>query len=138
MSQPHNGANTFIRYHPYFLFTFHDWNFLIKTREIASAKYMKIQAFAIHTLYNEILRKARNLLQIRENIIIESHPFYHLICYWFSWGWSKKSFFLKKNIKMANSKKMSFSKSPILKNFVKLLWIGPWVGLDWLMQRTLM
>ena len=23
-------------------------------------------------------------------IKIESHPFYHIICDWFSWGWSKK------------------------------------------------
>ena len=38
------------------------------------------------TLYNVILRIARNLLETRENIKIESHPFYHIICDWFSWG----------------------------------------------------
>ena len=30
---------------------------------------------------------------------------------------AKKIFFLKKNFKMADSKKLKFSKSPILKNF---------------------
>ena len=37
------------------------------------------------------------------------------------------------NSKMADSKKLSFSKSPILKNFfVKISWIGPWVSrIDW-------
>ena len=34
----------------------------------------------IGTLYNDILRIARNLLETRENIKIESHPFYHIIC----------------------------------------------------------
>ena len=51
------------------------------------------------TLYNVILRIARNLLETRENIKIESHPFYHIICDWFSWGSSKKQqqhFFEKK------------------------------------------
>ena len=43
-----------------------------------------------HTLYNIILRIARNFLETRENIKIESHPFYHIICDWFSWKWSKK------------------------------------------------
>ena len=33
----------------------------------------------MHTLYNVILRIARNLLETRENIKIESHPFYHII-----------------------------------------------------------
>ena len=32
------------------------------------------------TLYKIILRIARNLLEIKENIKIESHPFYHMIC----------------------------------------------------------
>jgi hypothetical protein len=32
------------------------------------------------TLYNVILRIARNLLETRENIKIESHPFYQIIC----------------------------------------------------------
>ena len=38
------------------------------------------------TLYNAILRIARNLLETRENIKIESHSFYHIICDKFSWG----------------------------------------------------
>ena len=65
------------------------------------------------TLYNIILRIARNLLETRENIKIESHPFYHIICDWFSW----ECFFLKKTSKMADSKKMSFSIPPILNIF---------------------
>jgi hypothetical protein len=46
--------------------------------------------FLMITLYNVILRISRNLLETRENIKIESHPFYHIICDWFSWGSSKK------------------------------------------------
>ena len=34
----------------------------------------------IYTLYNVILRIARNLLETRENTKIKSHPFYHIIC----------------------------------------------------------
>ena len=41
-------------------------------------------------LSNAILRIARNLLETRENIKIESHSFYHIICDKFSWGSSKK------------------------------------------------
>ena len=44
-----------------------------------------------HTLYNTILRIARNLLETRENIKIESHSFYHIICDKFSWRSSKKN-----------------------------------------------
>ena len=36
------------------------------------------------TLFNVTLCIARNLLETRENIKIESHPFYHMICDWFS------------------------------------------------------
>ena len=32
-----------------------------------------------HSLYNVILRIARNLLETRENIKIKSHPFYHIL-----------------------------------------------------------
>ena len=42
----------------------------------------------ILTLYNDILRIARNLLETREKIQIESHSFYHIICDRQSWGWS--------------------------------------------------
>ena len=52
----------------------------------------------VHTMYNELLRIARNLLETRENIKIESRSFYHIICCWFSWGLSN-FFFLKKNPK---------------------------------------
>ena len=58
-------------------------------------------------LYNVILRIARNLLETRENIKIESHPFYHIIFDWFSWGSTKKNFFWKKKIK--NHLLLSFS-----------------------------
>ena len=51
-----------------------------------------ISSRIIHTLYKVILRIARNLLGTRENIKIESHPFYHIICDWFSWGSRKKKF----------------------------------------------
>ena len=79
------------------------------------------------TLYNDILRIARNLLETRENIKIESHSFYHIICDWFSWGSSKKNFFLKKKSKMANFQNRQFSNF-----FVKIRWIGPWVRrIDW-------
>ena len=55
------------------------------------------------TLYNDIvLRIARNLLETRENIKIESHPFYHIICDWFSWGSSKKIFFCFIPIKISH------------------------------------
>ena len=71
-----------------------------------------------NTLYNAILRIARNFLETRENIKISTHPFYHINLGWFSWEWSKKKiFFLKKKFKMADSKKAHFSKSPILKIF---------------------
>ena len=47
------------------------------------------------TLYNKLLRIARNLLETRENIKIESRSFYHIICDWFSWGSSQR--FEKRN-----------------------------------------
>ena len=34
----------------------------------------------LDTLCNIILRIARNLLETMENIKMESHPFYHIIC----------------------------------------------------------
>ena len=77
------------------------------------------------TLYNELLRIARNLLETRENIKIESRSFYHIICGWFSWGSSKNFFFFWKKIqngrffKVAVFQNHQFSKSLILKI---LLW----------------
>ena len=59
-----------------------------------------------YTLYNAILRIARNFLETRENIKISTHPFYHINLGWFSWEWSKKNFFFsKKKFKMADSKR---------------------------------
>ena len=86
-----------------------------------------------HTLYNTILRTARNFLETRENVKISTRPFYHINLGWFSWEWSKKKFFFsKKKFKMADSKKAHFSKSPILKIFSRkslrsVLWL---VGLN--------
>ena len=45
-----------------------------------------------YTLYNAILRIARNFLETRENIKISTHPFYHINLGWFSLEWSKKKF----------------------------------------------
>ena len=45
------------------------------------------------TLYNVILRIARNFLETRENIKISTHPFYHINLDWF-W-WEEKIFFRK-------------------------------------------
>ena len=54
------------------------------------------------TLYNAILRIARNFLETRENIKISTHPFYHINLGWFSWEWSKIFFFFfsKKKFKI--------------------------------------
>ena len=74
----------------------------------------------IHTLYNAILRTARIFLETRKNIKISTHLFYHINLGRFSWEWSKKKkIFSKKKFKMADSKKAHFSKSPILKIFLK-------------------
>ena len=88
----------------------------------------------LSTLYNAILRIARNFLETRENITISTHPFYHINWGWFPWEWSKKKiFFSKKKFKMADSKKAHFSKSPILKNFfAKISQMGSWVSrIEW-------
>ena len=67
------------------------------------------------TLYNVILRIARNFLKTRENIKISTHPVYHINL---DWEWSKKLlFFFEKKIKMADSKKLSFSTLPVLNIF---------------------
>ena len=57
--------------------------------------------------YNVILRIA-SLLETKENIKIESHPFYHIICDWFLLGWSKKQKNLKKRIQNGRLKKTEF------------------------------
>ena len=48
----------------------------------------------IYTLYNIILSIARNLLETRENIKIESHPFYYIILTDFHGDLAKNSFLL--------------------------------------------
>ena len=59
-------------------------------------------------------RHTRNLLETRVIIKISAHPCYPTNVDWFSWEWSKK-----KNFKMSDSKKLRFSKLPILK---KISW----------------
>ena len=71
--------------------------FLIKRYYTGKKRYVLAQVE--RTLYNVILRIARNLLVTKENIKIESHPFYHIISDWFLWGWSKSFFFEKRNSK---------------------------------------
>jgi hypothetical protein len=71
--------------------------------------FLFCDGFNIPTLYNVILRIARNLLETKENIKIESHPFYDIICDWFSWGSSKIFiFFDKKKIQNGRLKKTEF------------------------------
>ena len=86
--------------------------------------------FASYTLYNAILRIARNFLETRENIKISTHPFYHVNLDWFSWEWSKKkNFSLKKKSKMAVFQKWPFFKiANSQKFFVKISQIRPWVS----------
>ena len=74
--------------------------------------------FVAHTLYNAILRIARNFLETRENIKISTHPFYHINLGWFSWEWSKKIyFFFEKKIQNGRLKKSSFFKIANSQNF---------------------
>ena len=76
----------------------------------------KIVSLDICTLYNDILRIARNLVETKENIKIESHSFHHIICDWFLLGWSRIFFFWKKKnpkwpiFKMAVFQNRQFSK----------------------------
>ena len=86
------------------------------------------------TLYNTILRIARNFLETRENIKISTHPFYHINLGWFSWEWSKKIyFFFEKKIQNGWLKKSSFFKIANSQNFfVKISQIRPWVSrIEW-------
>ena len=87
-----------------------------------------------YTLYNTILRIARNFLETRENIKISTHPFYHINLGWFSWEWSKKKiFFFEKKIQNGRLKKSSFFKIANSWNFfAKISEIGPWVSrIEW-------
>ena len=54
-----------------------------------------IQKWYWPTLYNAILRLARNFLETKENIKISTHPFYHVNLDWFSWEWSIKNITVK-------------------------------------------
>ena len=78
------------------------------------------------TMYNAILRIARNFLETRENIKISTHPFYHINLGWFSWEWSKKFFFengrFKKNCQfwgLAILKISVFLSRPFWKKFLQ-------------------
>ena len=86
------------------------------------------------TLYNTILRIARNFLETRENIKILTHPFYHINLGWFSWEWSKKKiFFFEKKNQNGRLKKSSFFKIANSQNFfAKISQIRPWVSrIEW-------
>ena len=95
---------------------------------------LPLYVFAVYdTLYNVILRIARNFLETRENIKISTHPFYHINLEWFSWEWSKKKKKFEKKILNGRRKKTEFFKiANSQKNFVKISQIGPWVSrIDW-------
>ena len=64
--------------------------------------------FIEHTLYNELLRIARNLLEIRENIKIESRSFYV----------SHNLWLIFMGIKQKNWPILKMAVSPILKKFL--------------------
>ena len=82
------------------------------------------------TLYNAILRIARNFLETRENIKISTHPIYHINLDWFSW---EKIFFFEKKIQNGRLKKSSFFKiTNSLNFFAKIYQMGPWVSrIEW-------
>ena len=82
------------------------------------------------TLYNAILRIARNFLETRRIIKISTHPFYHVNLDWFSWEWSKKKFFFgKKKSKPDGFQSWPFFKIANSQNFfVKISQIRPWVS----------
>ena len=67
----------FITLHKARIVLVYDWNHYFGLGPIPKPKPKLAD-----TLYNVILRIARNLLETRENIKIESHPFYHIICDW--------------------------------------------------------
>ena len=74
--------------------------------------HLSIYVLVLRTLHNLILRIARNFLETMENIKnILPYKFGPILM-----GIKqKKKFYLKKKINIADSKKMRFSKSPILK-----------------------
>ena len=81
------------------------------------------------TLYNIILRIARNFLETRKNFKILTHPFYHTNLDWFSWEWSKKNFFLRKDSKWLTQTTTTTKSWAI---FAKILQVGFSVNrIDW-------
>ena len=110
------------------------WSESKKLSEIKPPVYIKKRANHLLTLYNAILRIARNFLETRENIKILTHPFYHMNLGWFSWEWSKKIFFFfEKKIQNGRLKKSSFFKIANSQNFfAKISQIRPWVSrIEW-------
>ena len=112
------------------------WTYLIikmkwsKLVYILKAASYFLQPKLCNTLYNVILRIARNLLKTSENIKIVNHSFYHTNLDWFSWEWSKKKYFFlkKKKFKMSDFLKLRFFKIANSQNFfAKISQIGPWV-----------
>ena len=83
-------------------------------------RYLRTKEVQLNTLYNTILRIARNFLETRENIKILTHPFYHINLVWFSWEWSKK-----KNSKSPTQKKWVFQNRQFSNFFIKNSQIGP-------------
>ena len=72
----------------------------------------------ISTLQAEMFGRTDFWLETRVIIKILKNPCYPMNFDWFSLGWSKKKFFFwKTKLKLPDSKKVCFSKSPILKNF---------------------
>ena len=98
--------------------------------KILGAKMVGQHPDVLDTLYNTILRTARNFLETRENVKISTHPFYHINLGWFSWEWSKKKlFFFEKKIQNGRLKKSSFFKiANSQKFFAKISQIRPWVS----------
>ena len=84
-------------------------------------KILQCYIFALNsTLYNVILLISRNLLETRENIKIESHSSYHIICDGFPWGSSIFFFLLNKNTKILRIG--NFEKSKWNKTFLTIYW----------------
>ena len=84
-----------------------------KNEEVTmGSKFLSIHICILYT-------GGRNVFWLETRVIIKisSHPWYPRTFDWFSWGWSKKNFFLKKRSKMANSKKLSvFIRHQFIKN----------------------
>ena len=55
-----------------------DLDILGHPRNLSDNNNATILNFNSYTLYNAILRIARNFLETRENIKILTHPFYHI------------------------------------------------------------